>query len=189
MGLWRNWKGYLVWREPARCATTARPGYLLQVLTGERAGEREWRSQKDFESSPTVAPGLPRYEPVVDPMPFCPLVQAQTVFRQEFLDAPAVPIYWLPPYMAGAYGECQYLDGKPDCIFIRPDVKLGEAVSVLLHELAHTVVEPEWEIDRGHGPNFHAALERLEAAYERRQQLLVQIDAGERKKYEAEWNK
>lgn len=171
--LYRHWKGGLVWAEPCRCATTKRDGYLVQVLTGSRAGEREWRLRSVWDSSPILAPGLPRYEPVADPIPWCPLAQAQAVFRECYPDAPVVPILWDPEH--DCPGACYYRgDGRAKVILLDPRLDLMESANVLLHELAHVVVDRTVEAEE-HGPKFEQCHARLLAAYEARSRLKSQI--------------
>lgn len=172
-GLYRNWKGYLLWAEPCRNADSGQPGCLIQILTGPRAGEREWRSARDWERSPNLAPGLPRYEPVADPLPWCPIVQAQAVFREEFPAAPAVPILWDPEH--DCPGACYYRrDGRAEVILLDPRLSLVEATNVLLHELAHVIADRTVETEE-HGPIFEQCHARLMAAYEVRSRLKSQI--------------
>ena len=169
--LYRNWKGYLVWAERCRNADGG-DGYASLILTGPRAGEREWRSARSWDSSPHVAPGLPRYEPVPDPIPWCPLVQALAVFRELYPAAPAVPVVWDPEHEG--LGSCFYAGGRATTILINPRLSLLEAAEVLIHELAHVIVDPTVEADE-HGPQFVACHARLLAAYELRNQLKSKI--------------
>lgn len=170
-GLWRNWKGYLVWREPCRNADSG-DGYTILILTGPRAGEREWRSVRSWSKSPAVAPGLPRYEPVPDPIPWCPITQAISVFHECYPETALVPVLWDPGH--DTPGACYYRAGKPLAILLDPDMTLTEAAGVVLHELAHVVVTPEQE-QESHGPMFKTVETRLRVAYEERLALKLQI--------------
>lgn len=171
-GLYRNWKGYLLWAEPCRNADGG-DGYAVLILTGPRAGEREWRSARTWRESPHVAPGLPRYELVADPIPWCPIVQVLAVFRECYPDAPGVPILWDPDH--DVPGACYYYrDGRAQAIRLDPKLSLMESASVLLHELAHVVVDQATEAE-AHGPLFEQCYAELKSAYAARQKLLLQI--------------
>lgn len=163
-GLYQSWKSYQVFVEGAVRSADGEPGLIYTFTSGPRAGEREWRSERDWNSRPGGTDGPLRFRPVssivrpnLEPMSF-----ALDVFREFWPDAP-VEVAWVPGH--DCPGSCYFVEGRPPFVAIGMNLPMEQAIGVLLHELAHVVTGHEAD---HHGPEFDAALSRLTAAYEAR---------------------
>lgn len=169
--LYRHWKGQLVTAEPCRCAQSGNEGMMVSVLTGQKRGQREWREHESFYSEPR--PGVQRYSPVPDQIPWCPISALQSVFLEQYPDTMGFEIHWVPDH--DTPGATYYLKSGKAVIAINPDLTLLECISVLMHEFAHIAVPPAEEAE-DHGPKFNAVLDNLKRAWQNRLDGLATIN-------------